>query len=176
MNGKLEQAGDRWRLRFERELAHTPEKVWRALTEHEHLQTWFPHTIVGEWTVGAPLRFESKYGDFDGEVLAVQPPSLLEFRWGPDTIRFEVASASGGDRCTLTLIDTLDQVGKAARDGAGWHACLDALQDELDGRAGAAESSGRWAEVHPGYVEAFGPEAATIGPPEAVLADTAAGD
>jgi uncharacterized protein YndB with AHSA1/START domain len=117
MNGKLEQAGDRWRLRFERELAHTPEKVWRALTEHEHLQAWFPHTIVGEWTVGAPLRFESKYGDFDGEVLAVQPPSLLEFRWGPDTIRFEVASASGGDRCTLTLIDTLDQVGKAARDG-----------------------------------------------------------
>ena len=24
---------------------------------------------------------------------------------------------------------------------------------------------GRWAEVHPGYVERFGPEAATIGPP-----------
>ncbi|HEV7528742.1 MAG TPA: SRPBCC family protein [Solirubrobacteraceae bacterium] len=171
MNGKLEQAGERWRLRFTRELAHPPEKVWRALTEHEHLQAWFPHTVVGEWTAGAPLRFQSKHGDFEGEVLACQPPSLLEFRWGPDTIRLEVAPASGGDGCTLTLIDTLQELGKAARDGAGWHACLDALQDELDGRAPAADSSARWNAVHPGYVEAFGPEAATIGPPEAVLAD-----
>lgn len=165
MNGKLEQAGEQWRLRFTRELAHAPERVWRALTEHEHLQAWFPHTIVGEWTVGAPLRFESKYGDFDGEVLACEPPSLLEFTWGPDTIRFEVASASGGDRCTLTLIDTLEELGKAARDGAGWHACLDALEDQLDGRTAGADSRGRWAEVHPSYVEAFGLEAATIGPP-----------
>jgi uncharacterized protein YndB with AHSA1/START domain len=176
MNGKLEQDGARWKLRFTRELAHAPEKVWRALTEPEHLKAWFPHTIVGEWTVGAPLRFESAYGDFDGEVLACEPPSLLEFRWGPDTIRFEVAPADGGDRSTLTLIDTLEELGKAARDGAGWHACLDSLQDELDGRPAGRDSRGRWAEVHPGYVEAFGPEAATIGPPEAVLADMAGGD
>jgi uncharacterized protein YndB with AHSA1/START domain len=175
MNGKLEQAGAQWRLRFEHELAHAPEKVWRALTEHDHLQAWFPHTIVGEWTVGAPLRFQSKHGDFDGEVLAFQPPTLLEFRWGPDTIRFELAPA-GGDRCTLTLLDTLQELGKAARDGAGWDACLEALADELDGRAGAGPSRERWAQVHPGYVEAFGPEASTIGPPDAVLADRAASD
>jgi uncharacterized protein YndB with AHSA1/START domain len=176
MNGKLERAGERWRLRFERELAHAPEQVWQALTEHEHLQAWFPQTIVGEWIVGAPLRFESSYGDFDGEVLAFQPPSLLEFRWGPDTIRFEVAPASGGERCTLTLLDTLAELGKAARDGAGWHVCLDALEDSLAGRAVAEDSSGRWKQVHPGYVEDFGPEASAIGPPEAVLADEAAGD
>lgn len=94
---------------------------------------------------------------------------------GPDTIRFEIAPAGGGDRCTLTLIDTLQELGKAVRDGAGWHACLDALQEELEGRAVSAESSARWAEVHPGYVQAFGPAAATIGPPEAVVADRAAG-
>jgi len=176
MNGKLEQAGAQWRLRFERELAHAPETVWRALTEPEHLQAWFPHTIVGEWTVGAPLRFESKYGDFDGQVLACEPPSLLEFSWGPDTIRFEVAPAGDGESCTLTLIDTLEELGKAARDGAGWHTCLDALEDELDGRPAADDSVERWARVHPGYVEAFGPEAATLGPPEAVLADWEAGD
>jgi hypothetical protein len=33
VDGKLERAGDRWRLRFERELAHDPDVVWRALTE-----------------------------------------------------------------------------------------------------------------------------------------------
>ena len=171
MNGKLEQDGERWRLRFERELAHPPEKVWRALTEREQLKAWFPQAIVGEWRVGGALRFESGHGDFEGEVLAYEPPELLEFRWGPDTIRFEVSPADTGAGCRLTLLDTLEQRGKAARDGAGWHACLDMLEAELAGRPGSVDSGTRWAEVHPGYIEAFGPEAATIGPPDAVLTE-----
>ena len=36
--GTLEDLGGRWRLRFTRELAHPQEKVWRAITEPEHLQ------------------------------------------------------------------------------------------------------------------------------------------
>ncbi len=57
--------------------------------------------------VGAPLRFVSELGDFEGTVLAVEPPSLLEFRWGVDTIRLEVAAADEGS--VLTLIDTFDE-------------------------------------------------------------------
>ena len=42
MYGELEQLNDgRWRLRFTRALAHPPEKVWRAITEPEHLASWF---------------------------------------------------------------------------------------------------------------------------------------
>ena len=37
------------------------------------------------------------------------------------------------------LEDTLDERGKAARDGAGWHTCLDALETSLDGRPDARE-------------------------------------
>ncbi len=167
MNGVLEELGDQWRLRFVRELAHPPEKVWRAITERRHLEAWFPHRIVGEWIVGAPLRFESEFGDFDGEVLAYEPPSLVEFRWRPDTIRLEVVPRADG--CTLSLTDTIDELGKAARDAAGWHVCLDALELELAGghpERGAQHSRDRWHEVHPGYVEEFGEAAATIGPPE----------
>jgi len=171
MNGKLEQIAGTWRLRFVRELAHAPEQVWRALTEPQQLRAWFPQEIEGEWEVGAPLRFRSKYGEFDGEVLACEPPALLEFSWGPDRLRFELAPARDGEACTLTLLDTLEELGKAARDGAGWHVCLDALEDSLAGRAPAADSSARWKQVHPGYVEDFGPEASAIGPPEAVAAD-----
>jgi uncharacterized protein YndB with AHSA1/START domain len=167
MNGVLEQTGSLWQLRFTRRLDHPVEKVWRAITEPEHLAAWFPDTIiVAEWSVGAPLRFETSHesiGDFDGEVLAVDPPHSLEFRWGTDTIRLEVAP--DGDGSTLTLIDTIDELGKAARDGAGWHTCLDVLEHHLDGRDPDWSSSERWGEIHPGYVEAFGPEAATIGPP-----------
>ena len=46
--GSLEQNAGSWRLRFTRDLAHSPEKVWRAITETEHLMAWFPQHIIGE--------------------------------------------------------------------------------------------------------------------------------
>lgn len=166
MNGELERIGDAWRLRFTRELAHAPEKVWRAITEPEHLRCWFPDPIVGEWTVGAPLRFESAYVDggfFDGRVLTVEPPRLLEFTWGTDTLRLEIEPSAAG--CVLTLLDTIDEVGKAARDGAGWHVCLDKLGLHLDDATPEWSDGERWGGLHAGYVAVFGPAASTIGPP-----------
>ncbi len=167
MNGDLEQAGQAWKLRFTRQLAHSPEKVWRAVTEPGHLDAWFPQRIVGEWVVGEPLKFEARQGEhpaFDGEVLACEPPSLLEFRWGTDVIRFEIVPADGG--CTFVLTDAFSELGKAARDAAGWHTCLDFLVEHVAGSAPAWTSAERWREVHPGYVAKFGPEAATLGPPQ----------
>ena len=159
-DGTLEQTQAGPRLRFTRHLAHPPEKVWRAITEPEHLKAWFPDTIgVDEWAVGATLRFDG----FEGEVLAYEPPRALEFRWGTDVIRLEVEPDGDGTR--LTLLDTLEEIGKAARDSAGWHTCLDQLQHHLDGTTPPWTSRERWRAVHPGYVEALGPEAATIGPP-----------
>jgi hypothetical protein len=63
------------------------------------------------------------------------------------------------------LLDTFDEVGKAARDAAGWHECLDRLTDDLDKGELSFQPGQRWAEVHPRYVEAFGPEASALGPP-----------
>ena len=163
MDGILEPAGNRWRLRFTRRLGHAPEKIWRALTEPEELQAWFPQRIVGDWSVGAPLRFVSEFGDFEGEVMAFEPPSLLEFRWGTDTIRLEVAP--DGQSSILTLIDTFDELGKAARDAAGWHECLDALEHALARTTPAWAPGERWHAVHGAYVDRFSPEAATVGPP-----------
>jgi uncharacterized protein YndB with AHSA1/START domain len=167
-HGTLEPAPDgRPRLRFTRRLAHPPAKVWQAITEPEHLAAWFPDTIVVErWEPGAPLRFmdvPTETGGFDGEVLAFEPPHALELRWGTDVLRFEVRP--DGDGTELTLLDTLDAVGKAARDGAGWHVCLDALAHHLAGTAAPGSAADRWRAVHPDYVAALGPEAATIGPP-----------
>lgn len=167
MNGELEPAGDRWRLVFRRRLSHPPERVWRAITEPEHLQEWFPQRIVGEWRVGACLRFESAVGPphgFEGEVLAYEEHSLVEFTWGTDVIRLEIAPE--GDGCVLTLSDTFEEIGKAARDAAGWHVCLDQLERALDGGGAAWDATERWRDVHPGYVERLGPEASAIGPPQ----------
>jgi uncharacterized protein YndB with AHSA1/START domain len=168
VDGELEQDGDRWRLRFTRELAHPAETVWQAVTEPRHLEAWFPQRIVGEWTVGGPLKFEAPSGEhpaFDGEVLACDPPTLLEFRWGADVIRFEIKPHAGGAGCTFVLTDAFDELGKAARDSAGWHTCIDALEHHLDGTTPPWTSRERWNEVHAGYVEKFGEAASAIGPP-----------
>jgi hypothetical protein len=97
-------------------------------------------------------------------VLTCDPPRRLEFTWGTDTLRFDLRADGAGT--VLTLVDRIDAVGKAARDAAGWHACLDALEAHLSGEQPALTSGQRWEQVHPVYVERFGPEAATIGPPQ----------
>jgi uncharacterized protein YndB with AHSA1/START domain len=165
--GELERQGDAVLLRFRRRFAHPPEKVWRALVEPEHLAAWFPTTIDGERAVGARLRFrhpEDMFEPFDGEMLAFEPPSLLEFEWGPDVLRFELQA--DGDGTLLLFTDTLEELGKAARDGAGWHECLDRLAYELASQTAPGDPADRWRLVHAGYVDRLGPEASTIGPPE----------
>ena len=121
----------------------------------------------GKRAAGAPLRFAFRGGEapaFDGEMIAFEPPSLFEFRWGPDVIRLELRP--DGEGTALTLLDTLDDRGKGARDAAGWHVCLDNLAAHLRGEETDTESPEAWQAVHPEYVERFGPEAATIGPPQ----------
>lgn len=167
MYGTVHQLEDgRWQLRFKRTLAHPQSKVWRAITETDHLARWFPTTIEGERAAGAPLRFAFPGGQappFDGEMLAFEPESVIEIRWGPDVVRIELQPLPEGTE--LTLLDTLEARGKAARDGAGWHTCLDALEAALDGEPEARDQLDDWGDVHRRYVESFGPEAATIGPP-----------
>lgn len=166
MEGVLDRHGDRWELRFVRRLPHRPEKVWRALTEAEHLAAWFPAQIQGERAAGAPLRFVFQNGegpDTEGEMMVYDPPSALVFRWGKEILRFDLRP--DGDGCVLTFVDVFDELGKASRDGAGWHACLDILEVHLAGETPPWTPEERWADVHASYVERFGPEASTIGPP-----------
>jgi uncharacterized protein YndB with AHSA1/START domain len=164
--GQLEQAGSRWRLRFTRRLRHPPAKVWRALTEPAQLAAWFPTDIEGERAAGAALRFVFRNGEgptLDGEITAYEPPLLLEFRWGEETLRFELRPDGAGSE--LTFLNSFDEIGKGARDAAGWHVCLDALGCQLDGDTPPWATRDRWREVHAVYVERFGPEASSIGPP-----------
>jgi uncharacterized protein YndB with AHSA1/START domain len=158
----LAPADDNWQIRFTRSLPHPPEKVWRAITETEHLKAWFPDTVVGAFAPGAELRFEYAAGSFDGRVITMDPPKLLEILWGTDTLRFELRPDGAGTELVFT--DTITEVGKAARDTAGWHGCLDRLESALSGSPSAANAD--WKVLNDLYAERFGPEAATIGPPE----------
>jgi uncharacterized protein YndB with AHSA1/START domain len=167
-HGTLESVDGRSVIRFERYLRHPIDTVWQVVTEPEHLKAWFPSTIDGERRAGAPLHFRfvdvTGVDPIDGVMLAYDPPHTLAFMWGPDEIRIELVADGEGTRIVLT--DVVDEHGKAARDAAGWHGCLDALELHADGRTDRAVMDGRWSEVQSYYVDTFGPEAATIGPPE----------
>lgn len=137
---RLERGG--WTLHYERLLAHPREKVWRALTESEHLRHWMPADIVGERRAGAALelpfwpehveRYDIEQPVMDGEILVWDPPSVFEFTWDVDRLRFELSAVPEGTqlRFTTWLRDPDAPTEGAA---AGYHTCLDELAALLDG-------------------------------------------
>ena len=132
-HGTYDTIDGRPALRFERRLNHPVDAVWRAITEPEQLQRWFPSTVSGEMRAGGRLSFsfeEHDVPDMEGEVTDVEPQRRLAFYWGDDHLRFELEP--NGDACVLRFTALLDARDKAARDAAGWHTCLDRLEGVVD--------------------------------------------
>jgi uncharacterized protein YndB with AHSA1/START domain len=167
VNATLETIDGRPTLRFERRFAHPAEKVWKAITDPAELTHWFPQDLVGTFAPGEKLRFAFRgelpvldgkaVPDFTGEVLEIDPPHLLAYTWGEDILRFTLTP--DGDGCLLVFTDTLADRGKSARDGAGWHVCLLALDARLDGTPKPDDD--QWKDLYDTYAETFGPEAAS---------------
>jgi uncharacterized protein YndB with AHSA1/START domain len=144
-NGTVETVNGRLVLRYERRLAHSPERVWRAITEPDELGKWFPAAVELELAVGGKLRFTFREKDVDspdGEVTELDPPRVFAFDWGGENLRFELQPEPGG--CLLVFTNTLDDRSKLARVGAGWHLCLDVLEVNLDGREPPWKPDERW--------------------------------
>jgi uncharacterized protein YndB with AHSA1/START domain len=175
MNGTLLTVGGRSALRFERRIAHRPEKVWRALTEPAQLAEWFPATP--EWVLepGAKIRFsfppeapvdDVDAADYEGQVVTVDPPRLLEYTWSSELLRWELTP--DGDGTLLVFQTVFDDISRAARDAAGWDVCLEVLETVLAGESAPSwdDQMKRWDEVFSRYAEDFGPEASAQGKPE----------
>ena len=162
MYGAYETIENRPGLRFERRLSHPIEVVWRAITESDQLEHWFPSRVkLGELRPGAEMTFTFEDMPLDaapmtltGRVTEFDPPRRFAFTWGDDHLRFELEPVAGSDQaCLLRLTVLLDSREKAARDGAGWHVCLDRLERRLDGAGGPAPGSGSDAEWRGLYEE-----------------------
>ena len=76
-------------LVFERQMPHGPEKVWRALTEPLLIEQWLmKNDFVAE--VGHRFKFRATpvpgwSGVTNCEVVTVEPPRVLAYRWGDGT-------------------------------------------------------------------------------------------
>jgi uncharacterized protein YndB with AHSA1/START domain len=137
------RSGERAGIRFERDLAHAPEKVWRAITESEHLRHWLPCDIVGERTAGAVVRLVfwpdhvERYAidepALPGAVRVWEPPRVFEWTWDTDVLRFELRPTDTGTHLTFTTwLGEAEGLGQTA---AGYHVCLEQLRHLLDAGA-----------------------------------------
>ena len=132
--------------RFERDSSLSPDVLWAALTDVDRLGAWFDQLIdYGssrlEFAAGSLLLFVAKDDHLlpalNGRVIRYEPPRLLEYTWGADTLRWQVAVTGRGCR----LILTVTRYGPGPVDRGRWEACLDRLDAILDG--GGAAVSGR---------------------------------
>jgi uncharacterized protein YndB with AHSA1/START domain len=132
----------RWGVRYERRLRHPPEKVWRALTESEHLAHWMPCDLVGERRAGATLvvpfwpaaveRYEIAEPVLHGEIRVWEPPRVFEWTWDVDVLRWELEPIDDGTLLTFTTWLGDGKPDTAWGAAAGYHVCLDQLIDLLD--------------------------------------------
>jgi len=90
---QVRKDGEKWTLILVRELRHSPEKVWQALTDPAHLREWAPFDADGSLgtagrtvkltTVGAPTPLVT-----ETRVTRAEAPRVLEYNG--------VASICGG--------------------------------------------------------------------------------
>ncbi len=157
---QVRKDGEKWTLILVRELRHSPEKVWEALTDPAHLREWAPFDADGSlgavgstvkltW-VGTPMSFEAR-------VTRAEAPKVLEYN---DT-RWELEAFDGGTR--LRLWHNIDRR-FISWGAAGWHICFDVLDRLLSGTpigriaGGEAMKFDGWQRLTAEYAKQFGAE------------------
>jgi uncharacterized protein YndB with AHSA1/START domain len=159
-NAQVRKDGDKWTLILVRELRHSPEKVWQALTDPAQLHEWAPFDVDGNmgtagivkvtW-LGAPTAIETK-------VTRAEAPKVLEY----GDMRWELEPLGGGTR--LTLWASIDRR-FVSMGAAGWHISLDILDRLLGGNpigriaGGDAMKFEGWQRLNAEYAKQFGVEA-----------------
>jgi uncharacterized protein YndB with AHSA1/START domain len=162
---QVRKDGEKWTLILVRELRHSPEKVWQALTDPAHLREWAPFEADGSLgmvgtvkltTVGAPTPQVS-----EARVTRADAPKVLEYSWWGKDIRWELEALSGGGT-RLTLWHNIDHR-FIAWGAAGWHICFDVLERLLAGEpigriVGAEAMKFGWQRLNAEYANQFGIE------------------
>jgi len=123
----------------EREFAHAPEKIWRALTQPHLIEAWL---MKNDFVPAKHHRFKlsADWGAVDCEVLEIEPNRTLSYTWaamGLDSVVTWTLTPTGAGT-HLKMEQTGFQPGQdAAYNGAkyGWNrftAALDEVLAKLD--------------------------------------------
>jgi uncharacterized protein YndB with AHSA1/START domain len=127
---------------IEREMPHSPEKIWRALTQGELIKEWLMDNDF-QPSVGHSFNFRATpmphwNGIIESEVLVVEPNKKLSYTWNSmgleSIVVFTLVKTAGG------TIVRMEQSGfqadqDAAYNGAnyGWQKFMDGLDRVVGG-------------------------------------------
>jgi uncharacterized protein YndB with AHSA1/START domain len=151
---------DKWTLVLVRQLRHSPERVWQALTDPAHLREWAPFVTDGNLGSVGTVKLTwvgSPTAPLETKVTRADAPTLLEY----GDIRWELEAVDGGTR--LTLWHSIDRR-FISWGAAGWHISIDVLDRLLSGTpigriAGAdAMKIDAWQRLTAEYGKQFGVE------------------
>src|SRR6202049_1508906 len=157
---QIRKDGEKWTLILVRELRHSPEKVWQALTDPAHLREWAPFVADGSLgTVGSKvnLTWVGPPKPSETTVTRADAPKLLEY----SDIRWQLEALGGGTR--LTLWHNIDRR-FISWGAAGRHICFDVLDHLLSrdpsGRIVGPDvmKCGGWQLLNAEYAKQFGME------------------
>jgi Activator of Hsp90 ATPase homolog 1-like protein len=160
-SGAQVQKGEgKWTLILVRQLRHSPEKVWQAITDPAHLREWAPFVVDGNLgTVGATVQLTWVGNPMPQKtsVTRADAPDVLEY----GDIRWELEACGGGTR--LTLWHSIDRR-FISWGAAGWHICLGVLDRLLAGKPIGATAGvdamkfAGWQRLVAEYSQQFGAE------------------
>jgi uncharacterized protein YndB with AHSA1/START domain len=148
-----------------RELRHPPPQVWQALTDPRQLREWAPFDADRNMASVGPIKL-STVGKTpvvsETRVLRAHAPTLLEYQWGDNAMRWELEPLGQGSR--LTLWHNIDRR-YISLGAAGWHICLDVLDRLLAGDpigriVGGEAMKFDWPRLNTEYAAQFGLEPA----------------
>ena len=160
---RVQKDGETWTLVMTRDLRHSPQRVWQALTDPAQLREWAPFEADGSLgaagaklmltTVGAPKPHVTQT-----TVTRADAPRTLEYNWGDFDVRWQLEPSGGGTHLTLWINIDRRYIAMGA---AGWQICFDVLERLLDGDpigriTGPDAMKFGWQRLHADYAKLFG--------------------
>ena len=156
---QVRKDGEKWTLILVRELPHSPEKVWQALTDPAHLREWAPFDVDaslatvghGEAHLGRNAHLDRNKSDTRRRA---QVARVRRYPLGARTL-------CNGTR--LTLWHSIDRR-FISMGAAGWHIAFDVLDRLLAGQpikriaGGDAMKFSGWQRLNAEYAKQFGVE------------------
>ncbi len=131
--GTLQKKDGRYSLRFERFFPLQREDVFRVITDPEAFKQWYPFATGDmDLKLGGKIAFDDGEGStYEGIITELDPPHEFGFDEVGDLVNITIQEEDEGSR--LIFIHIFDDDSWAVQTAAGWHRCLDALSQIING-------------------------------------------
>jgi uncharacterized protein YndB with AHSA1/START domain len=141
-------------IKAEIEIAASPERVFRSLTDAAELEAWWGADDMyrtfdwvidlrpgGKWSARA-RGADGMESTVDGEYIEVDPPRRLVYTWRPSwddyavtTVQYELQPTATGTRLLVTHTGFGDRAMAAAGTGEGWKRVLEWMGEYVERRS-----------------------------------------